>query len=257
MKAIYAVLVSAGMLTAASAAQAAQSDYFLKIDGVEGEATATIEVASWSFGVCNAGQCGAGSTKRTIVSPRDPASGQATGKRQHGAVRVTASQNTQSLRESPSKASDGKTSAPKAGWDLATGKGARTAGGGGGAGGQVNVASGDVDGDGLADLAFAATQDEISSLTLDFDKASPVLAKVCQGKHFATVTLSRSNGDSFEITDATATCAAPSAGKYLAGGGKAQGMACSDADCAGSDVRLTLTGGQMKHTRTGHVTLLK
>ncbi len=64
-----------------AAAHAAQSDYFLKIDGVEGEA----KVAEWSFGACNAGQCS------TVTSPRDAASGQATGKRQHKPISVTTS----------------------------------------------------------------------------------------------------------------------------------------------------------------------
>lgn len=199
MKANFAILVSAGMLAAASAAHAAQSDYFLKIDGVDGEAA----VESWSFGVCNAGQCS------TVTSPRDAASGQATGKRQHGPVRVTASQNTQSLRESPSKMSDGKTAAPKGNWDLATGKGARTAGGGG-SGGQGTIATGDVDGDGMADLAFAGTQSEISSFTVTYQKIEGVWRAMCDGKHIDKAVL-RSATDTFELTDATVTCSEPPA----------------------------------------------
>ena len=124
MKARYAVLAGIAALATSATVSAAQADYYLKIDTVEGEAMAS----DWSFGACNAGQCA------TISSPRDAASGQATGKRQHEPIRPTASQNTQSLRESPTRPSSGN-----AGWDLATGKGARTAGG-------VTVAAGDVDG---------------------------------------------------------------------------------------------------------------
>lgn len=244
MKHITSMLVMSAALLAASPAFAA-SDYFLKFDGVEGEAGTVIEVASWSFGVCNAGQC------TTVKSPRDAASGQATGKRQHGTVRVQASQNTQSLRESPTRASTGATAvsetvqeqaktAPRASWDLATNKGARTAGGaGGGAGGQAAVATGDVDGDGRADLAYTSTQTEISSFSVTYDKASPVLAKVCMGKHIAKATLYR-GGESYEITDATVSCSS------------ATGDALTD-----GLLILRFSSGQMKHTKTGHVTLLK
>lgn len=221
----------------ASAPAFAASDMYIKFEGVDGEAAA---LAGWSFGTCNAGAC------QIIVSPRDAASGQATGKRQHGAVRVQASQNTQSLRESPTRASTGGTAVaatgqettkapPRGNWDLATNKGARAAGG-------VAVAAGDVDGDGRADLAYAATQPEIAKFSITYDKASPVLAKVCQGKHIAKATLTR-GADSYEITDATVICAP-------AGNGQA------DALTDGLMV-LRFTSGQMKHTKTGHVTLLK
>lgn len=231
MKAKISLILAATAMLAGAPAFAA-SDYLLKLDGVDGEAGATVEVSSWSFGVCNAGTC------HTVKSPRDVATGQSSGKRQHGVVRVQASQNTQSLRESPSKASDGKTAvagakAPAAGWDLATNKGARTSAAGG-----VTVAAGDVDGDGHADLAYAGTQDTVSGFTLAYDKASPVLAKVCQGKHIAKATLSR-GADSFEITDATVSCSA-------------QGDALTD-----GLLILRFTSGQMKHTKTGHVTLMK
>ena len=222
----------------ASAAHAGSVDYYLKIDGIDGEARA----ASWSFGVCNAGSCSSGSTKRTISSPRDVATGQASGKRQHKPVSVTASQNTQSLRESPTRASTGKTAidetAPeasktgspvKANWDLAKGKGAREASSGG-----VNVAAGDLDGDGLADLAFAGTQAEIESLSLNFTKIEWAYRDVCKGKHIAKATL-RNAADEFTIEHAMVECT-------------------SNAD---QSVTMTLTGGQMKHTKTGHVTLLK
>lgn len=80
----------------------AASDYFLKIEGVEGESSAAppqpIEVSSYSFGVSNAGSAamssGGGTGKVSmqdlsvttaaapaVVAPRDAASGLPTGKR--------------------------------------------------------------------------------------------------------------------------------------------------------------------------------
>jgi hypothetical protein len=209
MKHIASMIVMTAALMAAAPAFAA-SDYLLELEGVKGEATATIEVASWSFGVCNAGQCSA------IKSPRDAASGLATGKRQHQPVGATAA---------GEPASAERTVPTKGNWDLATGKGARTAGG-------VNVASGDVDGDGHADLAYVESQDTVSAFTLTYDKASPVLAKVCAGKHIAKATLSR-GAESYTLSDAT--------------------VACTGA----GPVVMTFTGGQLKHNKTGHVTLMK
>lgn len=207
----HAVLLSLVAATAFAPPALAASDYLLELDGIKGEATSA-PVESWSFGVCNVGQCGSSSTARqTIVSPRDPSSGQASGKRT-GIVKITASQNSQSLRESPTLQS--------------TGKGQTAAGG-------VRVAVGDVDGDGSPDFAFAGSQDAVADLTLDFDKASPVLARVCGGKHIAKATL-RGTSDSFEITDAAATCTAGS-----------------------TATSVVLSGGQLKHTKTGHVTILK
>lgn len=241
MKYSTSMFVVAVSLLGASPALAA-SDMFLKLGGVDGETTVEVPIDGWSFGTCNAGQC------TTIVSPRDSASGQATGKRQHGVVRVQASQNTQALRESPTRASTGgtaatsaKTTPTKANYDLATMKGARTAGGGG-SGGQVSVAAGDVDGDGRADLAYVGTQPEVSSFSLTFDKASPTLAKICAGKHIAKATLSRGL-DSYEITDAKVSCSAD-------GGGSADAL-------TDGLLILRISSGQMKHTKSGHVTLLK
>jgi len=65
-----------GSMLVAGLASAA-SDYYLKIDSIEGESTtkspaASIEVSSFSWGMSQAS-----------VAPRDAASGMATGKRQH------------------------------------------------------------------------------------------------------------------------------------------------------------------------------
>ncbi len=223
---------SIGLLTAAAAmsissAAMAASDYLLEIDGVEGESAASIEVSSWSWGASNA----AG-----VSSPRDAASGLATGRRQSGPS-VTASQNTQSLR--------GRATVS----DLSMVRG--------------------------ADISTLGALDEIQGFSLTFDKASPVLAKVCQGKHFTSVQL-RGRGEAFILENAVVTgCTAPAAAPPASPGSAAReyhwdiktnkpgsartssGGDCASGACAAdSPVTLTMTG-QMRHTKTGHVTLLK
>lgn len=97
-KTVLATVVASGVLLAATASLAA-SDYYLKIEGVEGEAARaqpeTIELSSWSFGASNSG----------VVAPRDAASGMATGKRQHKPMTVTkpVEASTPLLRESPTR----------------------------------------------------------------------------------------------------------------------------------------------------------
>ena len=98
-KTVLATVVVSGVLLAATASIAA-SDYYLKIEGVEGETATpskaeTIELQSWSFGASQAG----------VVSPRDAASGLPTGKRQHKPVTITkpVEASTPLLRESPTR----------------------------------------------------------------------------------------------------------------------------------------------------------
>jgi hypothetical protein len=74
-------------------------------------------------------------SSQQVTSPRDVATGQASGKRMHKPITVTSED--QALRESPSKASIGKTS--------------------------VRVAAGDVNGDGKADVAPAAASSDVKS----------------------------------------------------------------------------------------------
>lgn len=99
-KTVLATVVVSGVLLAATASLAA-SDYYLKIEGVDGEATRskpqTIELQSWSFGASNS----------AVVSPRDTASGLATGKRQHNPMTISKplEPSTPLLRESPTKVS--------------------------------------------------------------------------------------------------------------------------------------------------------
>jgi hypothetical protein len=83
-------------------------------------------------------------SSQQVTSPRDVATGQASGKRMHKPLTVTAED--QAARESPSKSSLGKTS--------------------------VRVAAGDVNGDGKADVAPAASSDVKSPRDLASGQAS-------------------------------------------------------------------------------------
>ncbi|TAK53942.1 MAG: hypothetical protein EPO25_08915 [Gammaproteobacteria bacterium] len=82
------VLVAACGSTLAAAPAWTAVDAYLKIDGVEGESKSPAEpvaVAAWSFGASNP------STVRAVAPPREPATGQASGKRQPGAMQAAAS----------------------------------------------------------------------------------------------------------------------------------------------------------------------
>ena len=90
-KTVLSTVVVSGVLLAATASLAA-SVYYLKIDGVEGESRSqpqTIELQSWSFGASNP----------AVLSPRDSASGLATGKRQHKPLTVTMESGATASRE--------------------------------------------------------------------------------------------------------------------------------------------------------------
>lgn len=227
------IACTAAALVAAGPAFAA-TDYLLEIAGIDGEAGSSLPLESWSFGVCNTGQCSTTSTKREA----------APGKR---ITSIQASQNGQSLRESPTR--------PAAAAQL-----------------------GDVDGDGTPDLAFAATQDAIYDLSWTVDATGPTIARLCQGKHIAKATLRRGD-EAFEISDAQISCSSqPSQPQQRAGinridstparistnltvGKQTQqssfGERCQAGPACGSAMTITVTSGQMKHTKTGHVTLLK
>jgi hypothetical protein len=239
MKARDLAIAGATALALSAGAHAAQSDYFLKIEGIEGEAA----VAGWSFGACNAGRCD------TIASTR---SGVATGA---GAA---------------AGASAKAAKPPRATYDVKKMEGAR-----------VQVAAGDLDGDGAPDLAYAGTLDEVSSLSLTFQKIEGTWRAACGGKHFPKVIL-RAGADTFEIADATIACHAEDAESMKSGprqstdvantadsGARAvkqkqwlpanfrnadMGPQCASGQCP---VTMVLTGGSMKHTKSGHVTLLK
>lgn len=226
-------------LTAACIAMPAiaSSDYLLQLPPEKGEVSPPITVESWSFGVCNAGQCSSGSAAK-------------------GAK--------------PNRAS----------WDLATGKGARMA-----AGRSPAPVVGDVDGDGSPDLAFAGTQDEIYGLSFTVDAAGPIVAAACASGHVDAATLSNGS-ETYAVSSVSVVCTkgggGAAAASYAKSGitridstparistnmstrreaaGPSVSERCSSGSCdALTDGLLTMrfTSGQMKHTKTGHVTLMK
>ena len=245
MRQTTAIFALAATLASAAPAMAA-SDYFLKIEDVKGEAAAApAAVDSWSFGVCNAGQCAAPSASR------DSSTGQSSGKR-------------------------GKSGS--AGWDLATNKGGRMAAGGA-------VATGDVDGDGSPDLAFSASQNTVYGFSLTLDASSPGVAAACATGKIDAATLTNGT-ETFAVSSVSVVCTKGGAGGGAAAASYArsgitridstparistnmtvgkqtqgatfgekvnQGMVSAD-----NTITLTLSGGQLKHTKSGHVTLMK
>ena len=242
----------------------ASSDYLLQLPPEKGEASTPVTIDSWSFGACNSGQCSSNSGA-AIDSPRDSHTGMATGKTGNGAK--------------PNRAS----------WNLATGKGARTAGG------TAAPVAGDVDGDGSPDLAFAVSQDAIYGLSFTFQKISVSYLAACASGHIDSATVS--HGDEvYMVSSVSVVCTkgggGAAAASYARSGvvridstparlstnmtvareagapaisevvvtrqasAPAISESCSSTACDGV-VTMTFTGGQMKHTKTGHVTLLK
>ena len=113
-KILFATLVASGALLAATASLAA-SDFYLKINGAEGETTANsrskhIELESWSLGASQAG----------IVSPRDSASGLSTGKRQHRPIGVIKQAEVSSAAPAAATASEATAPAPATAGEVQT-----------------------------------------------------------------------------------------------------------------------------------------
>lgn len=153
------ILCSAAAMSIAAPVFAA-SDYLLVIDGVDGEASVAIEVHSWSWGASNPGAVsssgaqgrGAVSASNGVKSPRDAASGLATG---------------------------------------------RSSGG-------VNVAAGDLDGDGRADLDGLARVSEVSGFSLVLAPGAAT-SKVCAGKHIKEAHIV-ARGAVYDFEDLTLSC---------------------------------------------------
>lgn len=231
-------IVTAAICCAAPAL--ASSDYLLQLPPVKGEAATPISVDSWSFGVCNSGQCSTSTAAGKTASGGKPT---------------------------------------RANWDLATGKGARAAGG------PSAPVVGDVDGDGSPDLAFAGTQDEIYGLSFTVDAAGPTVVTACKTGHIDAGTLTNGT-ESYAVSSVSVICTkgggGAAAASYAKSGitridstparistnmttpkqtqGASFGERCSSGNCdALTDGLLIMrfTSGQMKHTKTGHVTLLK
>ncbi|NCU11529.1 MAG: hypothetical protein GXC70_05110, partial [Sphingomonadaceae bacterium] len=82
MKRTASTIALTAMLTMAAPALASAAGY-IKFDGVDGEAATEVALDGWSFGACQSGTC------NKIVSPRDPATGQASGKRTYKPAKLT------------------------------------------------------------------------------------------------------------------------------------------------------------------------
>lgn len=115
-------------------------------------------------------------------------------------------------------------------------------------------------------------QSEISSFSISLDGATPQAVALCaRGKHIPQAILT-ARGEDYELTDAyVGSCDASSGGAAARGGGTRTGWdlatnkgartaapppACVSGACPAQMVTLTITGS-LKHTKTGHVTLLK
>jgi hypothetical protein len=93
MKSVRLIVPCAAAIVLAAPAIAASADYYLVIDGIDGEASSSAKISSWSFGASQptasigSGAVGKGrpnlgsSGQDGVVSPRDPSSGMATGRK--------------------------------------------------------------------------------------------------------------------------------------------------------------------------------
>ena len=101
--------------------------------------------------------------------------------------------------------------------------------------GGVRVAAGDVNGDGRADLLTASTLAEVSNFVLTVPASSSLARQCAAGKRLPNARISKAGTGTLVLSGATVrSCAV----------GPRQ------------TVSMTLTG-QMRHTKTGHVTLMK
>lgn len=161
-------------LALVAAAAGAASDYLLEIDGIDAETGAsspqTIEIASWSWGASNptsVGSSGLSAGKASAQAPSATETGAPTG-------------DQAAAKGNPSKAS----------WDLATGKGARTAAPGGAATASPQV----------GDLATLVVRYRESPTKASTGRRASACA---DGEHIAQAVL-KANGRSYQLSDVVA-----------------------------------------------------
>lgn len=211
MRYLASITLSAVCLTGFASPALAASDYFLVIDGVDGEPSIVAEVQSWSWGASNQGATSVanlGSSGQDGVARETPSS----------RPTVTASQNTQSLRESPTRQVT-KLTASQNSQSLRT-----------------SATAPDLDGDGRADLTSLERLDEVSGFTLTLAADSSSARQLCAGgKHIAKAHLVGRQG----VVDF----------EDLAIG------ACTEAGAGAGGVAMKVTGKTKEFK--GHVTLLK
>lgn len=304
MKRVFATLVASVASLAAAPAAFAASDYLLELDGVKGEASATIEILSWSWGASNPGSMAGGggggcvAASTGVQAPRDVATGQASGRMAASGGTSDPCARTIAPRDVSTGQSTGKRSsiaidepgvhrevqAPR---DVATGQSSgkrqhkpiRLYGSSTDiAASGVKVAVGDVNGDGFTDFADTAGMPEVEAFTLTFDKSTPELAKMCaKGNHFPNATI-KARGASYSLENAVVVSCTTAQPKITENQRTAdnsmpnrismnvstpkqtQGATFGEKVQAGmqaaGQVSVVVTG-QLKHTKSGHVTLLK
>ncbi|MDD3798301.1 MAG: hypothetical protein PHE36_03880 [Novosphingobium sp.] len=208
----YGILCAATAMVLAPPAFAA-SDYFLVIDGVDGEASSATQVESWSWGQTNSG----GS-----VPPNIGSSGQDGVAARDNSPKVTASQNTQSLRESPSRPHISPSQNSQSLRESPT----RLGGG--------LTASQNSQELRQADFANLAQLGEVSDFTLNLGSDAVVRQMCGSGKHIARAHLVRADGTVYDLTD----------------------LVIGSCDTSGGATVVKIVSGKAKEFK-GHVTLLK
>lgn len=228
MKATITTAFAIGLALAATPVFAA-SDYLLTLEGVPGESGSSIQIESFSWGISQQGASSTVGSGGAVAAPRDAASGLATGRRTAEAPRDAAS----------GLATGKRTHKPIR--MVAPAEGSSVSG----------IAGGAVAARVQGDMSPVATQDEIQGFSLSFDKASPVLAKLCSGTHIANAQLS-GRGETYTLENAQFSCPVPKQTQ-----GATFGERCNAGVCTAGALVTVVVTGQLKHTKSGHVTLLK
>lgn len=208
MKNLSIVLAATVALTATSPVTAASADYYLVIDGVDGESSVAAKVSSWSFGATQSSTPPSGASGRSENPLHVPS----------GHEQTNPLAETQHSVKSPRDAGSG----------LATGRRS----------GALQAA--DFNRDGAIDFAEAAQVDQLGALNLSVPAGSDPATKLC-GKtdHLRSGHIISSDGTIYDLNQLSIVCSGSVAG------------------IAGGAVAGIVVAGSMKHTKTGHVTLMK
>jgi hypothetical protein len=208
MRTLSIILAASVALGAMSPAMAASADYYLIIDGVDGESTVAAKISSWSLGASNPTTSSSGASGRSenpLYVP--PVS---------GGTNPLAVEHTV---KSPRDASSG----------LATGRKS----------GELQAA--DFNRDGRVDFAEASQVDQVGPLTVSLprDAATAVCARQGNTGKPNNGHLISSDGTIYDLSQMSIVCSSGAAG------------------ITGGAVAGIVIAASMKHTKTGHVTLMK